>query len=37
MILTEYILGDEILLVMMNAMLIMLEVMDGEIRLSMSM
>jgi len=35
MILAEYILGNERLLVMMNAMLIMLEVMNGEVRFSM--
>ena len=36
MILAEYILGNERLLVMMIAMLIMMEVMNGEIRFSMS-
>ncbi len=36
MILAEYILGNECLLVMMNAMLIMMEIMNGEIRFSMS-
>ena len=36
MILAEYILGNERLLVMVNAMLIMLEIMNGEVRFSMS-